>query len=160
MIKTFYARLCKVEESLTKFFLVVVFTLVFFSALFRTFGIPINWAVDVAKLFFSWAVFFGTDMAIRENRLVRVDMLTDRLPNKITKTIEVLFSLVILAFLIVMIKYGVTLCVDNEKRQFANMAISYSWATLSLPVGCFFMVISQSIRLKSQIKEALLCYLS
>jgi TRAP-type C4-dicarboxylate transport system permease small subunit len=150
-IKYFYNKICKLEETLATCALIVMTILIFISALGRSFGHPINWAVDISLFLFSWVSFLGADIGIRRNRIINVDFLTSRFPTRYQRQLAIAWSVVIVVFLAILIIYGIPLCISNAKRQFQNITMSYSYVTASLPVCSFLMIISMSLKLKKQI---------
>ena len=146
-MKTLYIYLCKFEELVVRVFLCVITFLVFSSAICRTLGYPINWAIDLSLLLFGWLVFLGADIALRNTNLVNVDIIIKNIPPGIRKTIYILCQTIILVFLASLIWNGVPLSLESSKRLFQTLGISYSWATISVPVGSVLMMISTSIKL-------------
>ncbi|MGF6906499.1 TRAP transporter small permease [Fusobacterium sp. PH5-44] len=146
-MKKIYDLFCKIEEFIVCFFLATITTLVFISAVARTIKKPINWAQDVSLLLFAWLVFLGADMALRHADFVRVDMLIQKLPDKISKFLYYFWYIIIIIFLTVLIRYGIPLSIQNSKRLFQTLGISYSWATISVPVGSFLMIITILLKL-------------
>jgi TRAP-type C4-dicarboxylate transport system permease small subunit len=65
----------------------------------------------------------------------------------------VTFYLAMIGFLIILVWYGIPLLLDNRKRMFQTMELSYSWCTLSVPVGSLLMIISCCIRLNRFLRE-------
>ncbi|OUM99472.1 MAG: ABC transporter substrate-binding protein [Paenibacillaceae bacterium ZCTH02-B3] len=145
-MKKMYAIFCKLEETLVKACVCAVALLVFLSAVFRTFKHPINWAVDLSLLLFAWAVFLGADMALRNTDLVKVDMIVNWMPAKARKILQLVWNLLIMAFLAMVVWYGVHLALDNTKRLFQTLGISYSWATFSVPIGSAFMLVTMILK--------------
>lgn len=152
-IKKIYGAVCWAEETLATAGLIVMTFLILLSAAARTAGHPLNWAVDISLLLFSWVSFMGADVGIRQNRIINVDFLTSKFPVKYQRRVSILWSFFIIAFLAVLIAYGVPLCISNAKRQFQNITLSYSCVTASLPVCSFFMIISMTLKLKKQIRD-------
>jgi TRAP-type C4-dicarboxylate transport system permease small subunit len=152
-IRRFYAVVCRAEETLATGGLIVMTFLILLSAAARTAGHPLNWAVDISLLLFSWVSFMGADVGIRQNRIINVDFLTSKFPVRYQRKAAILWSAIIIAFLAVLIAYGVPLCVSNAKRQFQNITLSYSYVTASLPVCSLFMIVSMSIKLRKQIRD-------
>lgn len=151
-MKLFYKYFCKLEELIVQAFVCGIVTLVFLSAVFRTLRHPINWAVDLSLLLLSWAVFLGADMALRNIGLVNVDFIIKRLPPVLRKGLEILWQVLILVFLAALAWYGVPLAIESSKRLFQTLGVSYSWATISLPVGSVLMMITTGIKLYRIIK--------
>jgi len=146
-MKKFYESFCKLEEFIVCSFLAIITSLVFLSAVARTAKRPINWAQDVSLLLFAWVVFLGADMALRHADFVSVDMLVQKLPEKTRKFLYNLWYVLIIVFLVLLIKYGIPLSIKNSKRLFQTLGISYSWATISVPVGSFLMIITIILKL-------------
>lgn len=152
-MKKFYRQVCKIEESLTSLLLLLICLLVFLSAIARTIRHPLNWAVDISLLLFAWEVFLGGDVAIRNTELIGVDIFLKMFPVRIQKILKIIFSVMILAFLGILVIYGIPLCLDSTKRLFQVLPISYAWCTLSVPAGSFLMIISVMIKLVALIKQ-------
>lgn len=152
-MKKIYRQFCKIEEAITNLLLLMICLLVFVSAIARTIRHPLNWAVDISLLLFAWEVFLGGDVAIRNTELIGVDIFIKKFPASIQKGLRITFSFMILGFLSILVIYGIPLVLDSTKRLFQVLPLSYAWATLSVPVGAFFMIISVTIKLVRMIKE-------
>ena len=68
---------------------------------------------------------------------------------------KIITNLIILAMLLMFIKYGINLCKSNYKRSFKTMGISYSWATASLPVASALMSITTISEIINKVKVLL-----
>ncbi len=152
-LKQGYAKFCHFEELLASLLLLAITLLVFVSAIARTMGFPLNWAVDISLLLFAWQVFIGGDIAVRNTNLIGVELLVNKFPGKVQKGLKIVFFVMIILFLGVLVYFGIPLLLQNWKRLFQVLPISYSWCTLSVPVGSFLMIISASIRLSQIIKQ-------
>jgi TRAP-type C4-dicarboxylate transport system permease small subunit len=144
-----YAFVCKAEMFLAKYILFALSTLILAAAIARTIRYPINWAIDAATLLFAWCVFLGGDIAMREDRLFCITILLDKLPPKARPVVRIANWIIIAAFLVFMIGYGVKLCFITRFRAFQGIpGLSYTWVTLSVPVGCALMLVSSVRRLR------------
>lgn len=132
--------LLKAVDTLASFFLAAIVILVFLAALSRWFNYPLIWSVDTAQLLFGWLCFFGADAAMRHNSHIGMDILVRLLPQGAQRGIRMLLMLFTMAFLGIIAVYGFILCYHNYERLFNTIQISYSWATLSVPVGCLLML--------------------
>ena len=151
-MKKFYKAFCRVEEVLAMVLLGGLATLVFISALMRTLKNPLNWAQDVVLVAFAWLIFFGSDIAVRGSGLIGIDMLVKHFPAKVQKIIDIIFKIMIIAFLAVLVFYGIKMTASGWKRQITALHISYSWVTMAVPTGAFFMIISTAIKLVERIQ--------
>ena len=144
----------RVEVVISATFICVSCLMIFASAMFRTFGHPINWAQDFSLLIFAWSVFLGADVAIRKDKLVRVELLTARFSKKVQTILAIVAYVVIAAFLVYPIYYGIKLCQKTGKRTFPGIAwLSYVWVTASYPVGAALMLVTVVLKIKDRIIE-------
>lgn len=152
-MKTLYGYFCKLEEILVKGFIIAITLLVFISAIFRTIKYPINWAMDLSMLLFAWVVFLGADMALRNTELVNVDLFINKFSEKMRRNIYVFWNVIIILFLSFLIWYGIPLAIESTSRLFQTLGVSYSWATISVPVGAALMIISTAIKISLALKK-------
>jgi len=149
-MRKFYASICKAELSVAKYALALLSLLVFAAAVARTIGHPISWAIDVATFLFAWCVFLGGDIAIREDKLFAIVLVSAKLPWKAQLCLNVINYVIIGIFLLTMIGYGSWLSYLTRVRPFQGIpGFSYTWVTISVPIGCALMLLSviQKIRL-------------
>jgi TRAP-type C4-dicarboxylate transport system permease small subunit len=106
-MRKLYAFVCKAEMFLAKYTLFALSALVLTAAIARTLRYPINWAIDLATFLFAWCVFLGGDIAMRENRLFCITLVLDRLPPKSRPVVNIVNWIIIAAFLVFMIGYGI-----------------------------------------------------
>lgn len=149
----------KIERGLAAVCLVVATCITFVAAITRVFGYPINWSIDMSLFLWAWCIFFSGDLALRNDKLVRVDMLIDKIPGKGRKIHSIILYVIILVFLFALLIYGSQLVYTSRLRPFQSIpAISYSWVTLSLPVGALLMIRSVIVKIvllckKKPVKE-------
>ena len=114
---------------------------------------PINWAEDLSMLLFAWAVFLSADVALRTRGFVGIDMIVSKFPARYRSFLFYLWSALVLVFLGILACYSIPLCINNYKRLFQALGISYSWATASVPVGALAMFITSILKLLIIIKK-------
>ncbi len=148
-----YNSFVKAEEIIACLMLAGIVGLMFLSAVLRKAGLPLNWAGDTSLLLFTWACFFGADLAIREKSMVNVDMLLTRFPVKVQKVIRISCHIAAMALLLSFVYFGVPLCIDSVDRKFSNMNLSYSWASASVPAGSVLLLITSLINLFKMVKS-------
>jgi TRAP-type C4-dicarboxylate transport system permease small subunit len=142
-MKKIYDVVCTAEMFLAKYLLLVLACLVFGAALARSLNYPIVWALDMATFLFAWCVFLGGDIAIRQDRLFCIVMLTEKLPPKTQVLFKIINYAIIAAFLAAMIVLGVWLSYTTRVRPFQGIpGFSYTWVTISVPIGCLLMLLT------------------
>ena len=153
LIKKIYERFCVIEETVVAFSVASITLLVFASAIARGLNSPINWAVDISLLLLAWVVFLGADTALRRADFIRVDVLMRKFPAGVQKFLYYFFYVIVILFLALLVRYGFPLTIENYKRTFQSLPISYSWVTLSVPLGSLFMILTIIIKLVKKWKE-------
>ena len=149
-----YKKFCRLENIIANILLIGIFILVFSSAMFRTAGFPINWAQDAALVAFAWLTFLGSDLAIRNTRLIGIEVIIRYFPKNIQKFLDIIFKIIIIIFLLILVKHGYTMAITGVKRTITTLGISYAWVTASVPVGAILMIISTIIRLKETLNKS------
>jgi len=153
-MKKLYEYICKGETFVIKVFLVFMVGLVFIAASTRYLGYPINWSVDMAVCLFAWCTFLGGDVAMRNNKLMNVDFLISKLSGKNKNFIEILSLFIILIFLAALIGFGAKLSYTTRFRAFQGIPwFSYTWVTLSVPVGSVLMMITTILKIREKLRK-------
>ncbi len=154
MMMKIYEYIGKVELIIAKYALAVLTALVFVSAVARTLRYPLAWAVDGATFLFAWCVFLGADIAMRQDKLVCIDLFVIRLPKRVQYYIKLINHGIIAAFLTAMVIYGTMLSFTTYMRTFQGIPwISYTWVTITVPLGCLLMLMTTILKVRDQIKQ-------
>lgn len=149
-----YEFIGQVENFLSSFFFIVMVSIIFAAGFGRSIGYPVRWAIDTSTFLFAWAVFFSADIAMRKNRHVSVEILVNKLPKKIQKYIALLNYVIIVIFLAFLIIYGIKLCFITRFRAYQGIpGFSYTWVTLSIPVGCTSLLVTILLKMWNLIKS-------
>jgi TRAP-type C4-dicarboxylate transport system permease small subunit len=152
-MKKFYERLIAAEAVLAAAFLVLMVVLIFAGGVARLFEHPINWAIDAATCFFAWACFLCADIAWRRGSLMSIEILTRRLPPRLEAACRLVNYLVITLFLLYVIGMGVWLSWISRERSFQGIPeVSYSWVTMSMPVGACLLLITTLLKVRSELR--------
>ncbi len=142
------------ENFLSSLFFIVMVCIIFAAGFGRTLGYPLGWAMDTSTFLFAWAVFFSADLAMRKNRHVNVEILVNKFPRKIQNYITLLNYVIIIIFLVFLIVYGIKLCFITRFRAYQGIpGFSYTWVTLSIPVGCTSLVITILLKIWNLVKS-------
>ena len=149
-MKKFYEFICKQEMEIAKYSLGLLSLLVFVAAVARSLHYPINWAMDAATFLFAWTVFLGADAAMRLDRLFCIEVITSRISRKAQLYLQIINYAIIAVFLAGMIGYGLSLTFTTRFRAFQGIpGFSYSWVTLSVPIGCALMLVTAILKIKA-----------
>jgi TRAP-type C4-dicarboxylate transport system permease small subunit len=152
-VKWLYERVIAAEGLLAAALLVLMVALIFLGGVSRVLGYPLNWSTDFATAFFAWAAFLCADTAWRRNSLMSIEVLTRRLPPRLQAACRLVNYLVITLFLLYAIGMGVWLSWISRERSFQGIPeVSYSWVTMSMPVGACLLLITTLLKVKSELR--------
>jgi TRAP-type C4-dicarboxylate transport system permease small subunit len=152
-VKWLYERVIAAEAVLAAALLVLMVVLIFAGGVARLLEHPINWAIDAATCFFAWACFLCADIAWRRNSLMSIEVLTRRLPPRLEKACRLVNYLIITLFLIYVIGMGVWLSWISRERSFQGIPeVSYSWVTMSMPVGACLLLITAVLKVRAEFR--------
>ena len=116
-------------------------------------GMPQVWTTDFATCFFAWACFLCADVAWRNNGLMAVEVLTNRLSDRAAVALRLINYALIIAFLLYLMGYGSYLAWISRIRSFQGIpSISYSWVTMSLPVGALLLLVSTALKVRAELR--------
>jgi len=80
---------------------------------------------------------------MRKGNLVNVDFLVQRFPQLVQRILGIVIYLIILVFLATLAGFGLYLSYITRARAFQGIpTFSYTWITLSVPVGCALCIIN------------------
>jgi TRAP-type transport system small permease protein len=151
-VRRLYERLIAAEAVVAATLLVLMVALIFLGGVMRMAGHPINWSIDFATAFFAWACFLCADIAWRRNSLMSIEVLTRRLPPRLEKACRLVNYLIIMLFLIYVIGMGVWLSWISRERSFQGIPeVSYSWVTMSMPVGAALLLVSTALKIRAEL---------
>lgn len=147
-----YDYICKAEMYIAKWALAILSALVLFAAVMRGIGKPVIWAIDLATFLFAWCVFLGADVALRNDKLFAIEVITSRLPKKWQYYLKFINDGIIGVFLSFLLVYGLKLSYTTRLRKFQGIDLSYTWVTLAVPVGCLLMLITLVLKIRRRFK--------
>jgi TRAP-type C4-dicarboxylate transport system permease small subunit len=150
-----YERLIAAEAVLAAALLVLMVALIFFGGVARVLGYPLNWSTDFATAFFAWACFLCADIAWRRGSLMAIEFLLNRLPARLQSALRFANYAIISAFLVYLMTMGTWLAWTSRARSFQGIPeISYSWVTMSLPVGGALLLLTTILKMRAEIRAS------
>lgn len=153
-MRGFYAGLLRLEAILAAAFLLLMVALIFLGGVARMLHHPLNWTVDLSTCFFAWACFLCADVAWRRDALMSIDLLGSRVPPRVARAVTLCNYVLILVFLAYVVYSGVELSWVSRARSFQGIPwISYSWVTMSLPVGGLLLAATTVLKLRRLLRE-------
>jgi TRAP-type C4-dicarboxylate transport system permease small subunit len=154
-MRTLYAWLLSLETVLAGAFLLLMVALIFLGGVARLLHYPLNWTIDLATCFFAWACFLCADIAWRKDALMSIDLLGPALPPPARRLLAYCNYLLITLFLLYAIYAGLWLSYVSRARSFQGIpGVSYSWVTMSLPVGAALLLVTTVLKAREAWRRA------
>lgn len=150
-MQRFLPLLWKLEVLIAGTFLIVMVALIFGGGIARLIGHPQNWTTDIATCLFAWACFLCADIAWRNNSLMSIELVTERLPTAWQQFCRYCNYAIIVTFLLYVVIGGVYLSWISRIRSFQGIPeISYSWVTMSMPVGGALLLFTAALKIRDE----------
>jgi TRAP-type C4-dicarboxylate transport system permease small subunit len=153
-VRALYSKLLRLEAVLAGIFLVLMVVLVFTGGVARLMRHPLNWTIDLATCCFAWATFLCADIAWRRDALMSINLLASRAPPPVQRALTYCNYLIISGFLVYVIYTGILLSYLSRARSFQGIPeVSYSWVTMSLPIGGGLLLITTLLKLREAMRR-------
>ncbi len=96
---------------------------------------PSTWTEEAMRRLLIWMVMLGVVVAFRRGALVSVDLALRTARGRWLTALRWTITLTALAYLAVLLWFGIDLASRVRFQTFASMELSMSWAYAALPVG-------------------------
>ena len=103
---------------------------------------PSTWTEESMRRLLIWMVLLGVVAAFRQGALVSVDLMLRVSRGAWRNTVRTIITTVNLAFLSVVLYFGIDLVWRVRFQTFASMDISMGWAYAALPVGALLGLVA------------------
>jgi len=103
---------------------------------------PLVWSEELALLFFVWFVFLGGSAGMRDERQIRVDVIDLYLPTSVRRVLEPLLTLLSLAFLALVVFYGIKVTQFQTTAEYDVLPVSRAAQYAVAPVVGSLMILS------------------
>jgi TRAP-type C4-dicarboxylate transport system permease small subunit len=103
---------------------------------------PSTFTEEAMRRLLIWMVMLGVVVAFRQGALVSVDLMLRLSTGAWRQFVRGLITVCSLAFLAVLVWYGIDLSWRVRFQTFASMDISMGWAYAALPVGALLAMVA------------------
>ncbi len=125
-----------VNRAVIFLMMAVMATLVFTNVVARyVLNFSIIWAEEVSQYLMIWIAYLGAGLALREGRHVAVEMLQDRLPTPLGRTLRRVVGGLVFGFLGVVTVLGFQFAVFVWSQETPVLNISLGIPSLAIPIG-------------------------
>jgi TRAP-type C4-dicarboxylate transport system permease small subunit len=103
---------------------------------------PSTWTEEAMRRMLIWCVMLGVVVAFRRGALVSVDLMLRVSRGGWRRLLRAVITFTSLAFLAVLLWYGIDLAWRVRFQTFASMELSMAWAYAALPVGAGLAILA------------------
>lgn len=119
------------------------------------FSQPSVWTEESMRRLLIWMVMLGTVVAFRRGALVSVDLMLRLASGAWQRVVRGVIACTSLAYLAVLVWFGVQLVSKVRFQTFASMELSMGWAYAALPVGAGLAMLAVIANLYDPLNEEL-----
>jgi TRAP-type C4-dicarboxylate transport system permease small subunit len=114
----------------------------------RTFlNFSLLWVTDASNISIAWMLALSMSVAIYKKIHLTIEVIRNRFPQKVKKVLEIVLSLIIIAFFINLIFSGWKTGIMKMSIDFTVLGIPTGYSFMALPVFAFFSAIFMTNRL-------------
>jgi len=103
---------------------------------------PTPWTEEAMRRLLIWCVMLGTVVAFRRGALVSVDLMLRKSTGTLHRLVRGFISAASMAYLAVLLWYGIEITTRVRFQTFASMELSMAWAYAALPVGAALALVA------------------
>ncbi len=111
---------------------------------------PFMWTEEVARYLLVWMGFTAINIALRQDRHSKVEIIAKLVPPTVAKLLSYLVDALIAVFFIVLLKQGYLLTVNNMMSA-STFHLSMSWILVAVPVAAALTLIQLFLSLVKKI---------
>lgn len=111
---------------------------------------PFEWTEELARFLMLYMSFLAINIALRKREHIAIQLLAQKLPNKISKILDYFVDLLIGFFLILLIKQGY-LMATRTLLTTSTLNISMFLPYLAVPIGAFLTLIQLILNMTKKI---------
>lgn len=143
LLRTVNRATAKLSEWLMFIFALVMILACFAQVCTRLAGVPLSWSEELARYMAVWLTFIGAAYALRKGSLAIVEILYNALKGVSKKALYVLISILIIAFCVVLMRYGLAFALKFMGQTSPAMQIPKGIVYLCAPISGLLMCLYQ-----------------
>lgn len=137
-----------IEETIPMLFFLSIFFVMTFGVLSRyVLGFYWSWNVEFSSYAFVWLTFVGSAYVRRMGSHIKIEivyaLIEPKLPPVVRMIIWIFKEIVIIAFLVLLVRFGYELSVRSVRFRSQAMQLSQYWLYISAAVGGFFFLLRE-----------------
>lgn len=121
-----------------------IMSIVTFGAVVSRFSFhyPLPWSEELVRYLFAWTSMVGASVAVRAGAHIGINVVTDRLPEKLKKPVGIISMAFSMCFCVALFFIGWDQMMNQWGQLSAGMELNMAVVYACLPVGAVLMLIS------------------
>ena len=99
------------------------------------------WTEEAVRYMMIWVTLVGSCIILQREEHFRLTLFIDRIPKKLSGIINLVLTVIVFLFLIVLLKEGFAAALLGKEMYTASLDISYFLPYFSIPLMCGIMLI-------------------
>jgi TRAP-type C4-dicarboxylate transport system permease small subunit len=119
-----------------------------FGQVFSRYVLQSSWTSteECSRLVLVWVTFMGTAVAVRRNKLIRIEVLEERFPPKLKSTLSAIFDFILMFLCAVIMVKGWEAADITTSQMVAGTPFSYAWFVASVVAGSALIFVYLGLR--------------
>ncbi|WP_158735819.1 TRAP transporter small permease [Alteribacillus sp. YIM 98480] len=106
---------------------------------------PLPWSEELARYLIIYVVLLGTAVAVRHQKLIKVDFLVELLPGKKKQFLILLISAISIVFFSILLYMGTNVFLQVSTQTSPSLQIPMSIPYASIPLGALLMMLNSIV---------------
>lgn len=103
---------------------------------------PLTWSEEAARYLMVYTVFLGAALALRNHRMIAIEIIAESVKPKVRKFLRILVMLITMAFLFILLFKSVDLIQIVARQKSPSLGLSMDIAYMAIPIGATLMIIN------------------
>ncbi|MBU8906079.1 TRAP transporter small permease [Desertibacillus haloalkaliphilus] len=130
-------------ENITCVLLVIMVLLVFIQIVSRAaFGSSYAWTEEIARFLMIWITFLGASVAFQYGSHISIDFFISKLKHRIAKWVQLIASLAIVTFLLILLVKGYQIIETSMIQRSASLRIPMGYVYTIMPISAVLMLMN------------------
>ncbi|QMV42776.1 TRAP transporter small permease [Cohnella cholangitidis] len=103
---------------------------------------PLTWSEEAARYLMVYTVFLGASLALRNHKMIAIEIITESVKPKVRKVLRILVSLISIVFFVVLLFKGLDMLEIVSRQTSAGLGIKMDIPYMAIPIGATLMIIN------------------
>ncbi|MGG1660522.1 TRAP transporter small permease [Brevibacillus sp. NRS-1366] len=105
-------------------------------------SLPLSWSEELARYLMVYTVFLGVALALREQKLIGVEAVAERLSKRQRRRLKTTVNLVSIAFFLLLFIQGIKMLLKVHVQISASLGIPMSIPYAAIPIGSCLLIMN------------------